>query len=41
MSPTVSVRPILGATTKDMLYHVAGRLEDIFPSFIILHHGSN
>ena len=40
MRPTVSVRSIPGATTKDMIHHVKGCLEDTSPDFI-LHHGTN
>ena len=41
MRSTVSVRSIPGATTKGMIHHVKGCLEDTSPDFIILHHGSN
>ena len=38
---TVSIRSIPDATTKGMIHHVKGCLEDTFPDFIILHHGTN
>ena len=41
MRSTVSVRSIPGATTKGMIHHVIGHLEDTSPDFIILHHGTN
>ena len=41
MRSTVSVRSIPGATTKGMIHHVKGCLEDTSPDFIILHHGTN
>ena len=41
MRSTVSVRSIPGATTKGMIHHVKGCLEDTSPDFIILHHGKN
>ena len=41
MRSTVSVRSTPGATTKDMIHHVKGCLEDKSPNFIILHHGAN
>ena len=41
MRSTVSVRSLPGATTKGMIHHVKGCLEDISPDFIILHHGKN
>ena len=41
MRSTVSVRSIPGATTKGMIHHVKGSLEDTTPGFIILHHGTN
>ena len=41
MRSTVSVRSILGATTKAMIPHVKGCLKDTSPDFIILHHGMN
>ena len=34
---TVSIR----STTKGMIHHVKGCLEDTFTDFIILHHGTN
>ena len=41
MKSKVSVRSIPGATTKDMIHHVKGCLEDTSPDFIILHHDTN
>ena len=41
MRSTVSVRSIPGAKTKGMIHDVKGCLEDTFPDFIILHHGTN
>ena len=41
MRSTVSVTSIPGATTKGMVNHVKGCLEDTSPDFIILHHGTN
>ena len=41
MRSTVSVRSIPGATTKGMMHHVKGWLEDTSPDFIILHHSTN
>ena len=41
MRSTVSVRSIPRATTKGMIHHVKGCLEDTSPDFIILHHGTN
>ena len=41
MRSTVSVRSIPGATTKGMIHHVKGCLEDTSPGFIKLHHGTN
>ena len=41
MRSTVSIRSISGATTKDMIDHVKGCLEDTSPDFIILYHGTN
>ena len=41
MKPTVSVRSIPGAITKGMIHHVKSCLEDTFPDFVILHHGTN
>ena len=41
MRSTVSVRSIPGATTKGMIHHVKGCLEDTSPDFIILHHDTN
>ena len=41
MRSTVSVRSIPGTTTKGMIHHVKGCLEDTSPDCIILHHGTN
>ena len=41
MRSTVSVRSVPGATTKGMIHHVKGCVEDTCPDFIILHHGTN
>ena len=41
MRSTASVRSIPGATTKSMIHHVKGCLEDTSPDFIILHHSTN
>ena len=41
MRLTDSVRSIPRATTKGMIHHVKGCLEDTSPDFIILHHGTN
>ena len=41
MRSTVSVRSIPGTTTKGMIHHVKGCLEDTSPGFIKLHHGTN
>ena len=41
MRSAVSVISIPGATTKGMIHHVKGCLEDTFTDFIILHHGKN
>ena len=41
MRSTVSVRSIPGATTKGMIHHVKGCLEDTSPNFIILLHDTN
>ena len=41
MKSTVSVGSIPGATTKGMIHHVKGCLEDTSPDFIILHHDTN
>ena len=41
MRPTVSVRSIPGTAIEGMILHVKGCLEDTFPDFIKLHHGTN
>ena len=41
MRSTVSLRSIPRATTKGMIHHVKGCLEDTSPDFIILDHGTN
>ena len=41
MKSSVSVRSIYGGTTKSMVYHVKGCLEDMTPDSIIIHHGAN
>ena len=41
MRSTASVRSIPGATTKSMIHHVKGCLEDTSLDFIILHHSTN
>ena len=41
MRSTVSVRKIAVATTKSIIHHVKGCLEDTTPDFIILHYGAN
>ena len=41
MKSKVSARSIPGATTKDMIHHVKGCLEDTSPDFIILHYDTN
>ena len=41
MRSIVSVRSIPGTTTKGMIHHVKGCLEDTSTDFIILHHGTN
>ena len=41
MRSTFSVRSIPGATTKGMIYHVKGCLEDTSPDFAILDNGAN
>ena len=41
MRSRVSVRSIPGAATKGTILHVKGCLEDTFPDFIKLHHGTN
>ena len=41
MRSTVSLRSIPSATTKGLIHHVKGCLEDTSSDFIILHHGTN
>ena len=41
MRSTVSVRSVPSATTKGMINHVEGCLEDTSPDFIVLPHGTN
>ena len=41
MRSTVSARSIPRASTKGMIHHVKGCLDDTFPDFIILHHDRN
>ena len=41
MRSTVSARSIPRASTKGMIHHFKGCLDDTFPDFIILHHDRN
>ena len=41
MTSTVSVRSVPGATTKGMINHVKGCLDNKSPDFNTLHHGTN
>ena len=41
MKPSVAVKSIPDATTKDMKHHIKGCLEDNSPDSVILHVGTN